>query len=255
MITEGNVDRLGTVLGVWAHPDDETFLSAGLMALARAAGNRVVCLSATAGGLGTDRPDLWPPDELAALRVREHRAALATVGVDEMVQLGYDDGSCADVPEDEAVAKLLAVIDEVRPDTVLTFGPDGMTGHPDHQTVSAWATAAVEIAVESTQRPIRLLYATTTPAHAVRQRPVGDALGAFAPGYPLTTEPRDLAVHLVLDDSLLAQKVAALRAHASQTRGQEEVVGSAAWERWWPEESFVAADLAASSLIMTQRAS
>jgi LmbE family N-acetylglucosaminyl deacetylase len=240
VITAVSVDRLGTVLGVWAHPDDEAFLSAGLMALARAAGNRVVCLSATAGGLGTDRPDLWPPEELAALRVREHRAALAALGVDEMVQLGYDDGSCADVPADEAVTKLLAVIEEVRPDTVLTFGPDGMTGHSDHRAVGAWATAAVVAA----QRPIRLLYATTTPAHAERQRPVGDALGAFPPGYPFTTEPTDLAVHLVLDESLLERKVASLRAHASQTRGQEEVVGSVAWERWWPEEAFVAADIA-----------
>ena len=243
MITRGSVDRLGTVLGVWAHPDDEAFLSAGLMALARAAGNRVVCLSATAGGLGTDRPDLWPPEQLAALRVREHRAALAALDVDEMVQLGYHDGSCAAVPSREAVAKLLAVIDDVAPDTVLTFGPDGMTGHPDHRTVGAWATAAVLRA----QRPITLLYATTTPAHAERQRPVGDALGAFPPGYPLTTEPRDLAVHLVLDEALTDRKMAALRAHASQTRAQEEAVGAAAYRYWWTEEAFVAADLGAAS--------
>ncbi|MEN3263770.1 MAG: hypothetical protein V7646_664, partial [Pseudonocardia sp.] len=39
----------------------------------------------------------------------------------------------------DAVGWLCAVIEQVRPDTVLTFGPDGITGHPDHQVVSAWA--------------------------------------------------------------------------------------------------------------------
>ncbi|HXV94036.1 MAG TPA: PIG-L family deacetylase, partial [Pseudonocardia sp.] len=48
---------LGTILGVWAHPDDETFLTAGLMALAREAGNRVVCATATRGERGTDDPE------------------------------------------------------------------------------------------------------------------------------------------------------------------------------------------------------
>ncbi|HEX3261549.1 MAG TPA: PIG-L family deacetylase, partial [Pseudonocardia sp.] len=48
--------RLGTVLGIWAHPDDEAFLSAGLMAAARDAGQRVVCVTATLGEHGTSDP-------------------------------------------------------------------------------------------------------------------------------------------------------------------------------------------------------
>ena len=63
--------RLGTLLGIWAHPDDEAFLSAGLMAAARDAGHRVVCVTATLGERGTDDQ---PPDvEPEALEDRHDR--------------------------------------------------------------------------------------------------------------------------------------------------------------------------------------
>ena len=60
------ITDLGTVLGVWAHPDDEAYLSGGLMAMARDAGSRVVCVTATRGELGTPDPQAWPPERLAA---------------------------------------------------------------------------------------------------------------------------------------------------------------------------------------------
>src|ERR1700745_4014987 len=80
--------RLGTVLGIWAHPDDEAFLSAGLMAAARDAGNRVVCVTATLGEHGTDDPIGWPPSRLRKVRERELTASLAALGVTEHFLLG-----------------------------------------------------------------------------------------------------------------------------------------------------------------------
>ena len=65
-----DVTQLGTVLGIWAHPDDEAFLSAGLMAAARDAGQRVVCVTATLGEHGTDDPGSWPPNRMARVRER-----------------------------------------------------------------------------------------------------------------------------------------------------------------------------------------
>lgn len=230
-----SVADLGTILGVWAHPDDEAFLSAGLMYAARLVGARVACACATDGELGTDRPDEWPPRRLAEVRRREHEAALRELGVDEVHRFGYPDGGCADVPLDEGAAKIRALIEEIGPDTVLTFGPDGMTGHPDHRAVGAWATSAAR------DTGVRLLYAAVSPGQAVRQRPVGDRLGAFPPGYPVTTPDDRLALRLNLDDEQLDRKLAALRAHASQTRGQELAVGTAAYRLWWPEEAFTAA--------------
>src|SRR6476660_1626515 len=92
--------RLGTVLGIWAHPDDEAMLTAGLMAAAREAGNRVVCVTATLGEHGTDDPGCWPPGRLARIRECELRALLAALGVTEHHLLGLTDGTCAAAPFD-----------------------------------------------------------------------------------------------------------------------------------------------------------
>ena len=134
-------DQLGTILSIWAHPDDESYLSAGVMAAAAAAGQRVVCVSATAGELGTSDPDAWPPERLGQVRRWEAAAAMAVLGVDEHRFLDLPDGALP--AHDEAgTAMVVQLIDEIRPDTILTFGPDGVTFHPDHIAVHRWVTAA-----------------------------------------------------------------------------------------------------------------
>ena len=57
------MDDLGTLLGIWAHPDDETYLSAGLMARRSVDGRRVVCVTATRGEGGSMDEERWPPDD------------------------------------------------------------------------------------------------------------------------------------------------------------------------------------------------
>jgi len=135
---------LGTVLGVWGHPDDEAYLSAGLMMRALANGHRVVCVTATRGEAGFPADDPSSIDERQAVREAELAACLGVLGVTEHRWLGYGDGRCADVPDEEAVAVLAEVMAEVRPDAVLTFGPDGGTGHPDHVAACRWSTLAFE---------------------------------------------------------------------------------------------------------------
>src|SRR6185369_10203148 len=104
---------LGTILGIWAHPDDETWLCAGLMA------------RAARGGLGSPDEERWPSGApLAAVRTAEMERGLAILGVTEHHWLDYPDGGCADVDQDEAVRRVTALMAEVQPDTVLTFGPD-----------------------------------------------------------------------------------------------------------------------------------
>ena len=79
---------------------------------------------------------------MARLRRLELGASLAAVGVREHRFLGLRDGECAVRARRAAgVARIAALIDEIRPDTIVTFGPDGMTGHPDHRAVSVWTTA------------------------------------------------------------------------------------------------------------------
>src|SRR5688572_14761308 len=118
------VAGLGTILGVWAHPDDEAYLSGGVMALARDSGSRVVCVTATRGELGTPDPQTWPPHRLAAERTDELARCLEILGVTEHHWLGYRDGECAQAGASDAVERLCELIEEIRPNTVLTFGPD-----------------------------------------------------------------------------------------------------------------------------------
>jgi LmbE family N-acetylglucosaminyl deacetylase len=233
MITE-----LGTVLGVWAHPDDEAYLSGGLMAMARDAGSRVVCVTATRGELGTPDPDTWPPQRLAAERTIELAQCLEILGVTEHHWLGYRDGGCPQVDPSEAVARLCELIDEVRPDTVLTFGPDGITGHPDHQTISAWTTKAFDRAAPA---GARLLHAAVTDRHERRWRRLDDSFGIYLPGYPIVTPADRLAIDLELDPDTAARKVRALAAQTTQTAGIIAALGVDSYTAWVGEESFAAA--------------
>lgn len=229
------VSRLGTILGIWAHPDDEAYLSGGLMALARDAGTRVVCVTATRGEHGTPDPVAWPPRRLAEERTLELTHCLDVLGVEEHHWLGYEDGSCSAVGREEGVDRLSELIDLVRPDTVLTFGPDGITGHPDHQTVSAWATSAFQRAAPHA----RLLYAATGAERAIRWGTLEDELGVYLPGYPVTIPEDELAVDLALDPGTVARKVRALRAQATQTTGIIASLGPERYAAWVAEETFV----------------
>ncbi len=212
MITEPY--ELGTVLGIWGHPDDEAYLSAGLMMGALAAGNRVVCVTATRGEAGFPDDDPREIDERVAVREAELAACLDILGVTEHHWLSYPDGGCHLVPDDEPVDRLSALLDEIRPDTVLTFGPDGQTGHVDHIAASRWTTLACRRAAPEA----RLLYAVMTPEW------VADFMSAteidqvmMVEGMqPPTTHAEDLALWHQLDDEPLDRKVRALRAQASQ---------------------------------------
>ncbi|MEU4692247.1 PIG-L family deacetylase [Actinoplanes sp. NPDC023714] len=225
---------LGTIMGIWAHPDDEAYLSGGLMALATDAGSRVVCVTATRGERGTADPARWPPGRLAVQRTGELRECLTILGVTEHHQLGYRDGECARVSPSEAVARLSELMARVRPDTLVSFGPDGNTGHPDHQAVARWVEAAVPAGT-------RLLQSAVPASWAHRWRPVHERFAVFEPGYPITTAEPDLALYLTLDPATLQRKVKALAAQTTQTEALIAAMGADDYASWVADEAFVAA--------------
>ncbi len=233
----GGVDvaKLGTVVAVWAHPDDEAFLAAGLMALATEAGSRVVCVTATRGEHGTADPRRWPPARLAAVRDQELAASLTVLGVKEHHWLGIEDGRCATVSPIGPVATISRLIREVSADTVVTFGPDGLTGHSDHRAVSRWTTQAWAVSGARGQ----LLHATSTAGFATRFRAVHDRFALFERGLPTETPEADVMLRLRLDGEVLDRKIVALRAHASQTAALITAMGEDLFREWCAEESFL----------------
>ena len=208
------ISELGTILSVWAHPDDETYLAGGVMAAAVDGGQRVVCVSATAGERGTPDPDAWPPLRLGRRRRWEAAAAMAVLGVAEHRIVGFPDGCLAEY-ERQGLDVAGRLIDEIRPDTILTFGPDGVTFHPDHIAVSRWVTEAWS----QRGRPCRLLHAAPTVEHLARFGALYEEWGSYMTDErPAGVPSGDLAVHLCLDGWRLDRKLAALEAMTSQTR-------------------------------------
>ena len=228
--------QLGTILGVWAHPDDEAYLSAATMAAAIDAGQRVVCVTATRGEAGSLDHVRWPPDTLASVREKELDACLRVLGVTEHSWLEFADGGCAEVPLEEAVAPIVSIIDDVRPDTVLTFGPDGMTGHTDHIAVGHWTNEALR---RSGRDGARLLYATKTPAWNAAFLEVVDPGRVMMGADELPwTDPAAVALHVVADGDVLDRKVAALLCQESQVSPMVDDYGMEAFIPLMRDEFF-----------------
>jgi LmbE family N-acetylglucosaminyl deacetylase len=219
-----------TLLGVWAHPDDEAYLSAALMHRVRAAGGRVVVATATLGEAGLTS---LPPDEAKAVRHGELQAALAAVGVDEYHVVGYADGGCSDVDADEAVARIEDLIRRVEPDTIVTFGPDGITGHPDHRAVSRWTIAAWQRVGRG-----ELLLATMTDDFRVEHHDLHERLGVSMGDEMRSVPEDDVVVRVVPTAEEHAAKRRALDAHRSQTGPLAELMGYEELHQWWVDECF-----------------
>jgi LmbE family N-acetylglucosaminyl deacetylase len=226
------MDHLGTVLMIWAHPDDETYLAGGLSAVLTDAGQRVVCITATRGEAGASGSADTVRDELAEVRTAELEEALRILGVEEHHWLDYPDGGCADIDADAAAARISRVLDDVSPDTVVTFGPDGFTGHPDHRAVSRWT----DLALTGTSRTPRVLHAVSR--EEVVDRALDEDFGVFELGRPRVCRDHELDVLLELDGVVLDRKVGALLSQVSQTRGLVEAVGLERFRAWVARESF-----------------
>ncbi len=236
--TRPTLPDLGTVLGVWAHPDDEAYLSAGLVMHARAAGRRVVVVTATDGGLGGPGRTAFARRRLASTRRRELAASLRVLGVTEHHRLGHPDGGCSSVDPLAAAERLAEVVRDVRPDTIVTFGPDGLTGHRDHRAVGSWAVQAAALAGHTG----RVWFPTLTPQFHERWSVLNDRAGLWMDATLVPSTPtHQLAATVHLSGDLLDRKVAALAAQASQTAGLIDLVGRETYARWWGTEWFRAA--------------
>lgn len=134
------------VVLVLAHPDDELIVG-GTASRLSSAGSEVTLVCATNGAGGAGRLQ-HGPDELADLRYRELQSSCQILGIQDLVMLEQRGGAAPlgqrnyrDVmgQHEEMV---LDVLDQVGPELVVTFGPDGITGHPTHVMVGQVARRA-----------------------------------------------------------------------------------------------------------------
>ena len=200
-------DHKGGLAAVLAHPDDESFGCAGALALAHDAGRPVRLLVATRGEAGS--PEGAEDPGFADVREEELRCAASKIGFTEVTVLeGYADGGVADMPFDGLVEEIATWLGDRRPDAVITFGPHGITGHPDHVVVGSATRWAVERLSETGMAP-----------HAVYV--LAPVFGPGAARYDLSPE-EGAATHRIDITSVADRKVAALACHASQPDAVQE---------------------------------
>jgi len=224
-----------TLVCFHAHPDDEAIQTGGTIARAAAEGHRVVLVFATRGELGeVDDGVLAPGETLADRRSRECAAAAEILGAARVAFLGYHDSGMAGEPTnddpaafwqadlDEAAGRLAAILREEAAEVLTVYDDHGGYHHPDHIQVHRVGVRAAELAGTP-----RVYEATADREHFIETVRAAATLAAehgvevpgdlpdpeawadhFSPSAAITTRV-DVA-------DRLAQKRAALRAHASQ---------------------------------------
>ncbi len=183
------------VLAVFAHADDERVIAPLLAKLARQ-GRDTHLVIATDGAKGIrDFAGIPAGEALAAARVKEAQCAANRLGVRQLHLLGLPDAGLASF---DALGKLrtalVAVVDSLNPAAIITFGPEGGTGHPDHRLVG-------DVMTEIVQRDARyarldLLYASLPTERLRTAPPAKPGVGGMAEALLTVRVPfeaRDLA--------------------------------------------------------------
>jgi LmbE family N-acetylglucosaminyl deacetylase len=144
-------ERCGTVtanrnirlLGLFAHPDDEVFCIGGTLAKYAASGAETMVVSFTRGEAGQIRDaSIATRRTLGAKREQELHRSCNQLGVQHVRCLDYGDGMLQDIPQEQLVRHVTALIREFQPDIVFTFDDTGAYGHPDHIVISRVTTSA-----------------------------------------------------------------------------------------------------------------
>jgi N-acetyl-1-D-myo-inositol-2-amino-2-deoxy-alpha-D-glucopyranoside deacetylase len=229
---------------VHAHPDDESISTGATMAHYAAAGAHVTLVTCTLGEEGEihvpalAQLEVMYADQLGGYRITELAAACDALGVTDHRYLGgaghYRDSGMMDTPAnskprafwsadlDEASKLLLEVIDEVRPQVIVTYDPHGFYGHPDHIQAHRVAMRGAEMATEAGFGPAKIYWS------AVPLSVLAAGMDAFAESSENPFEGAKTVEDLPFgtpDDQIAARidaheqhekKVAALQAHASQ---------------------------------------
>jgi LmbE family N-acetylglucosaminyl deacetylase len=212
-----------TLVFVHAHPDDEALLTAGTMAKATSQGHRVVLIVATDGAAGLASAQF--SENLAETRAHELEISAAALGVSRVVNLGFPDSGLdgeamnafSRMPLVDVADLISAVINEEDADILIGYDPSGGYGHPDHLMIHRAARAAAMLCSRAPD-----LFEATLPrepiANAVK---IAERLHLTPRGFDATEfanawTPRREITHTVDVSSTMHEKVASLRAHASQ---------------------------------------
>ena len=201
-----------TLVAVFAHGDDEGTVAPLLARYARE-GAQVYLMVVTDGAQGGTHTEIPRGPELARVRAEEAGCAARALGIRPPILLAFPDAKLGDYASDASLLyrltqRLHAELQRLRPDAVITFGPDGATGHPDHRLVGALVTQLVRAGAPGV--PERLFYGSIPVEGMQAMNPQRGAPPMLVP------QPKYLSVRVPYTPSDFAASRRAMACHRTQ---------------------------------------
>ena len=198
------------ILAVFSHPDDETSTCAGTFARYAREGVEIYVVTATRGELGTLGTGglVVERDELPAVREAELRTVLQMCGVQPPILLNYRDQELVHADLEVLAARVASIMERVKPDVLITWGPTGISNHDDHVVIHRATVEAFHRYSSSADVPPRLFFVAITEEVAERFEIVLHG-----------SEKSPTVIMDITDDKSI--KLEALRTYRSQEDAQE----------------------------------
>jgi LmbE family N-acetylglucosaminyl deacetylase len=202
------------LLCITAHPDDEAGAFGGALLLYHERGVETFVVCMTEGTAARNRGSARSNEELAVLRRTEFAASCKVLGIAYGEVLNYPDGKLDRVDLYQAVGELVVRIRQIRPQVILTFGPDGgLTGHIDHAMVGTFATLAFEWAGRTDRYPEQLKPGTAP--HRVQKLYYHTANFLLPDDRPSIAQPT-VTARIDIGQERFAKKFEAFERHTTQ---------------------------------------
>jgi LmbE family N-acetylglucosaminyl deacetylase len=205
-----------SILSIFAHPDDESYGIGGTLAKYHQEGVRLTLVTLTDGGSGSKRlhPGILPDAPLGECRLKELEMACEVLGIDRLVTLGFRDGGLHETDQGLMISKIVPVILEERPDIIITFHPNGLSGHKDHiaatrVTKAAFFKAAEKNGYLATHQAKKLYYYTLSP-------PMATILRELYPQKDYYSVRKNNTTTIINVKPFVQQRLQALKCHQTQ---------------------------------------
>jgi LmbE family N-acetylglucosaminyl deacetylase len=233
---------------VFAHPDDDTYGVGGSLALHAEDDLEITVILATSGEAGRIAdPSLATREHLGRVREQEDLASWRALGLQPDVRfLRLPDGRLSEIAREDVTEQVGRVLDETAPHVVVTFGPDGVTGHEDHIAIGAAASAAF-VAARAPEGAFSRLLHIAIPAsdldrlnEMLRERGV-EPMDPAQPFMPRGVADETIGVRVDCSGAYV-RKLEALRCHRTQSELEDlpfdlwpEILGTESFVIAWPE--------------------
>lgn len=207
---------------VFAHPDDESFSSAGTVAKLTKKGVTVKLITATRGEAGmVGEPPVTTHKNLGKVREEELKTATKVLGISELYFLDFIDGTLKDMPVKLISSKILEILKDEQPDAVVTFNEEGGSRHPDHIKTHEAATDAFKDYMKTVQKHVKLYYTASPRSFIEKLKKSGIMYSSY--GEIKGTPDREITTIVDISETV-DKKIKALMSHKTQHKDWEKYI-------------------------------